>query len=318
MIEEVHTEIKQGSPEWFAWRQGGIGATDAAAIFGKSKYGTALSVYSKKLGLDKREFEKTAVQEWGNRIETLLIDKFMEEHANACNLRRGGLFMSDWKRCSLDGSCDLVDTSNHIGLHERVIIECKTARSADEWNPVPDGYYAQVQWQMHVTGMHRAFFSVLVAGYDWFEREVTRDDMYIAQLDAACTELWDRIQRHDPPKPMHVLADIDGTALSQIATGKPSKEPEAPVQLTRDEVAKYYLLKDRMDKADAAFKDYKSDLQFKMTGGSSLEYDGHCFARYISRGGSETIDKRLLKAKYPEAYAACVHRGGTVTYPRFA
>lgn len=309
--------FEQGSPEWHAWRKEGIGATDAAAIAGKSHWGTELTVYAKKVGVEK-EYTTTPVQEWGNRIETLLLDKFMEVHDDCSNLIRGGLFMADWRRCSLDGSCDIKcpavagDSTAGIAI-ERVGIECKTARSADEWKPVPDGYYAQVQWQMHVTGMRRTFFSVLVAGCDWFEREVNYDAEYCAMLEERCSAAWKRIQDRTPPPPMHVLADLDGSALSQLSTIQESAEP---IALSKDEVTKFYLLKDAAEKTEAALKAFKSDLQYKMSGGSCLTYEGKTFASYISRAGSTTVDSKLLKAKWPDIYAQVCRTGAPITYPR--
>lgn len=45
-------EAKQGSPAWIAFRLRGLGASDAPAVMGKSKWTTPYGLYRQKIGLD--------------------------------------------------------------------------------------------------------------------------------------------------------------------------------------------------------------------------------------------------------------------------
>lgn len=308
----IGNEPEQGTVEWHDWRKLGIGATDASAIIGASKWGTALSVFVDKTTPSVANDEPNSVQEWGNRLEPVVLDKFMDEHKEASDLIRGGLFQRGWRRCSLDGSC--------IINGERVIIECKTARSADTWVPVPTGYYAQVQWQMHVTGYRRAFFSTLVLGCDWLEREVLYDEEYCAKLEDACQDVWTRIQNGGPaPEPQHALHDVDGRAMATLRTKELSTidEPPLPQQVTDEEVTKFHLLKSIADDATKAFESYKSEMIYRMIDGCDLMHGDRKFAVYVKRAGATSIDRKLLAAEYPEVYDAVRKTGSPITYPRF-
>ena len=308
---EQWNEPEQGTVEWHEWRKLGIGATDASAIIGASKWGTALSIYVDKTTAKPEASEPNAVQEWGNRIEPLLLDKFMDQHPEATDLTRGGLFTTEWRRCSLDGHC-IIDG-------KPAIIECKTARSDDDWEPVPTGYYAQIQWQMHVTGFRRAFFSVLVRGCDWFEREVDYDPEYCAKLEAACAELWARIQNGGPaPEPQHVLADVDGKALATLRTVALA-ENDAPLahQVEEADVMKFHLLKSVADEALKRFEAHKADLLYRMRDGGDLMHGETKFAYYVKRAGATSVDRKLLATAYPEVYKAVTRQGPPITYPLF-
>lgn len=311
----VNETMEQGSEPWLLWRKKGIGATDAAACYGTSKWKTALDVYNDKLDLVKRTFEKTGRQEWGNRIEPLLVDKFMEEHGNdAHNLTRGGLYIDDiepWRRCSLDASCRMGGCGCD---YYSVIIECKTASSDDDWNPVPDGYYTQVQWQMLITGIKKAYFSVLVAGHDWFEREVDFDADYCADVLKACTTVWNCIETKTPPVLQNKLPDTEATAIAVLAD---TTEQTKSIELTKQDLAKYYLLKDAADNAVADFKKYKNELAMLMATGNNLTFEGKKFGYFVRRKGTITIDKAMLKHNWPDVYAAVCHTGASTTYPQF-
>lgn len=308
---------EQGSAEWHGWRESGIGATDAAAIVGASKWSTPLSVYAKKKGLAKPT-ETTSYQEWGNRIESSLVDKFMEMHNDTCtDCLRGRLFADGWKHCSLDAEC-LWHTRTDAGeAVEPVIIECKTARDADDWAPVPLGYYAQVQWQMGITGAKRAFFSVLITStLEWFEREVAFDPEYYDNLVKLCTVFWEvNIQRNVPPEPTHILADVDKEAINciSVATG----EEPVDIEVSEAELEKFKYLKQRAEEAEAAFGAFKTDLQYKMMGGGSLKHGNKKFAYWVSRSGAVTIDKAKLKAQFPDAFEACCKQGVGTRYVTF-
>lgn len=312
-------QFDQKSEAWHTWRSRGIGATDAAAIAGLSKWSTALKVYNKKLGIEPASEDNNLNLELGNVLEPWLVDKFMENHNDTCtDCLRGRLFADGWKHCSLDAEC-LWHTRTDAGDSvEPVIIECKTASSADDWVPVPMGYYAQVQWQMGITGARKAFFSVVVLGpnKEYFEREVDFDPEFYDGLVKTCTEFWNDMENHVPPKPGHVLADVDSKAMNQIAFE--TEEDGTDVELTEAEVDKFKVLKERLEEAERAFGAYKNDLQYKVINGGSLKFNGKKFAYYVTRSGAVTIDKNKLKAQFPDAFEACSKMSTGCRYITFA
>ena len=185
---EVKDAPEQGTDKWLEWRKQGITATEVASIMYPSKWGSPLSIYTDKLGLtQKSQDDSEGFMEWGHRIEDLLVSKFMEQHKDFRKCTQGRLYQRDWAKCSLDAQA-------FDELGNPVIIECKTGQHEEKWDPIPERYYAQVQWQMYVTGIRKAYFSVLIQGHIWFERVVDYCPEYVKQLKEKAFYVWDCIQ----------------------------------------------------------------------------------------------------------------------------
>lgn len=303
--EELVTGIQQGTDDWLKWRQQGVGATDAAGIVGESKWDTALSIYAKKTGHTESR-EQTSYQEWGTRIEPLLVDKLVEEFGYS-DVRVGTLYTRGWAKCSLDGEATIPGTG------ERIIIECKTGRTAADWDPVPDGYYAQAQWQMFVTGYRKVHFSTLIGGVDWFDRLVEYNEDYVNDMYEKCHKFWDDLLKGIKP-PVSNDGEKDYNALVAI---RKDAEPKPAKELDKETFATFVLAKDNLDKAQAMYDKAKANLAYIMSDGSNLTYDGKTIAQFVQRAGAQTIDKKLLAQLAPDIYEKCLKRSGTVSYIKY-
>lgn len=305
---EVKDAPEQGTDKWLAWRKQGITATEAASIMYPSKWGSPLSIYTDKLGLtDKSQDDSEGFMEWGHRIEDLLVSKFMEQHTDFKDCTQGRLYQRDWAKCSLDAQAFDADG-------EPCIIECKTGQHEDKWDPIPERYYAQVQWQMYVTGIRKAYFSVLIQGHIWFEREVEYCPEYVSKLLNKCFYVWDCVQRREAPA---TLGDFesDATAIAAIAgdTGHSGK----PLEVDTDLVGKYIALKEAYEKAEQEFKDFKNSIGLEMVDHSKAVCDGKTFATWVERKGAVSVDKKLLEAKYPDIYKECLKQGAPTRYIKY-
>ena len=195
----VRFELQQGTQEWLAWRMNGITATEASAALGVNKWSTPLMVYKNKL--NPQPHTPSKYEEWGTLLEDVIkFKKFAKEHPEF-EVRQGACYSDDWRKCSLDG--ELWQDGKPVA-----ILEIKTGRSMKGWDPVPPYYMAQVQWQMHVTGIHKVYFGVLLNGCDYFEREVDYDPHYCKELEAACLKLWQCICDKTPPEPIDLDLEI--------------------------------------------------------------------------------------------------------------
>ena len=153
--------FEQGTPEWLQWRINGITATEASAALGVSKWSSPLMVYKQKLNPEPHEQSK--YEEWGTLLEdTIKFGKFAKAHPEF-EVRQGACYEDDWRKCSLDG--ELYQDGKCVA-----ILEIKTGRDLSAWDPIPEYYKAQVMWQMHVTGIHRVYFAVLINGKSDRER----------------------------------------------------------------------------------------------------------------------------------------------------
>lgn len=305
---EVKDAPEQGTDKWLEWRKQGITATEAASIMYPSKWGSPLSIYTDKLGLtQKSQDDPDGFMEWGHRIEDLLVSKFMEQHKGFTVCTQGRLYQRDWAKCSLDAQC-----FDEHGVP--VIIECKTGQHEEKWDPIPERYYAQVQWQMYVTGIRKAYFSVLIQGHIWFEREVEYCPEYVKQLKEKCFYVWDCIQRKQAPA---TLGDFESDKTAIAALAGESGHSGEPVDVDTDTVGKYIALKEAYEKAEKEFNDFKNSLAFKMVDHSKLLCEGKTFASWVERKGAVSIDKNLLKAKYPAIYDECLKQGMPTRYIRY-
>lgn len=311
--KEFETEVlnapAQGTEDWLNWRKQGITATEAGLIMHPSKYGSGLTVYTDKLGLTTHDqSDPDGFMEWGHRIEDLLVSKFMEQHPDFKDCTQGRLYQRDWAKCSLDAQAYTADGTP-------VIIECKTGQNESKWSPIPEKYYAQVQWQMYVTGIRKAYFSVLICGHQWFEREVEYSETYVEELKRKCFYIWDCIQNKTRPN-IFGSSDADKSAIAALA-GESGHEGE-PLEVTQEEVETYIALKKQYEEAEEAFTNFKNKFGFKMIDHQRITCDGKTFASWVERKGAQSIDKVRLMNKYPDVYKDCVKQGPPTRYVRYS
>ena len=145
--------------EWLEQRHQYIGASEAAAIVGVSKFSSPSGVWYRKTG-PVEDNEQTIQQEVGHELEPLIARLFTRET---------GVEVSDpgdyaiavsnrypWLSCTLDRFAEPV-----------IPVELKTASfdAAKEWKErVPLAYQIQVMIQMIVTGSRQGYIAVLLNG----------------------------------------------------------------------------------------------------------------------------------------------------------
>lgn len=190
---------------WLAERQHGITATDIAKICGVHKYGSALEVYFEKIG---EPFPDTV----GEAAEIGLI---LEEPVTRMWCKRTGKHAvrsafyangdHDWMRGTPDREVysdpDIVEEI----MQADGLLEVKTALgwTALDWgdNTVPDAYLFQVQWQLAVCGLDRAWLAAL-AGPELKSYEVDRDQALIDDLMTIGERfLVEHVAKRQPPAP---------------------------------------------------------------------------------------------------------------------
>ena len=194
---------------WLRVRATGVGASDAAAVVGESRWKTAARLWAEKRALLEAEDEEISEAdtpeflEWGHRHEaTMLVAYSSERYANRPSERAGLLLRSTvhpWALATLDAWTVHPDFG-------RIPLELKTAEvwHADEWaEGCPRQYWWQLQHQMLVTGAPCASIAVLLGLHRFAWDDVDRDEDAIARLVLAGARFWDRVERGEvPPGPM--------------------------------------------------------------------------------------------------------------------
>ena len=304
MLKEV--TLTQGTKEWLDWRLNGITATEAACAISASEWGTALSVYEAKLSKDTQQPQSEYI-EWGSMLEDVIkFKKFAKEHPEY-EVRQGGCYEDEWRKCSLDG--ELLKDGEKVA-----ILEIKTGSNESKWDPVPPGYYAQAQWQMHVTGYRKVIFAVLINGHRYFERTVEYDAEYCERLENKCRNLWNCIITKTRPEPDELHPEIDQPILNEAAA---KSESEETYEISRKEYEAYTNLKKRADEIDIALKAMKLRFTDMLNKYKYITYDGRKFGQMVSVKGREGVDMKRLKAEYPEVYEAVKTCGKPASYPKF-
>ena len=189
-------EFIQGSPEWKALRMNKIGASDAAAIMGISKWTTPYQLWEQKLGF--REVEMNSAMQRGHDLE---------EEARQCFERIYSILVfpdvvfhpeHEFLMASLDG----------IDIERKVLVEIKNVNRHDHQSAldgkVPEHYYPQCQHQLAVTGLPFMYYF----SYDPLNPAtviVPRDDSYIADMIEKEKEFYRYMTEFEAP----LLTDRD-------------------------------------------------------------------------------------------------------------
>lgn len=150
--------LEQQSPAWHAWRSGGLGGSDVAAVMGLSPYCSREKLLREKLGLEVRE-ENFAMRR-GTRLEPVArirVEKELRKAFVPWCVQHDDL---DWIRVSLDGLYLPDDAEAEV-----LEIKCPSWQSHELALDgfVPDYYRVQCQYQLLATGLdvcHYASFSM--------------------------------------------------------------------------------------------------------------------------------------------------------------
>ena len=178
------------TPEQLAERVNYLGATDAAAVLGMSRYKTALDVWGEKTGKIKPEDISMRLPiRAGTELEGLVGKLFTEETGKEVGAVIGTMTHKRYPfiRANLD----------FLVIEEKVYLEAKTASGwkAHEWeeNKVPPEYAIQCLHQMAVTGSAYCYLACLIGGNQAFRWvRIDRDQSTIDKIIAKEVEFWEK------------------------------------------------------------------------------------------------------------------------------
>lgn len=178
-------------------RATGIGGSDAAAVLGLSQYKTALDVYLEKTG-QAAPFEDTAATKWGRLLEPAVRQEYAERTGRVVTQPKEML------RCTKYPF--MIAHPDGVVLDPLRGYEGKTARTDHGWgepgtDQVPEAYLIQVQHYMVVMEIEVFDVVPLIGGSDFRMYEVPANRELQELIIDAEHDLWQRVQRADPPEP---------------------------------------------------------------------------------------------------------------------
>ena len=163
--------FEPGTPEWHKARKG-LGGSDIASVMDKNPYKSAYTLFMEKTGLIDSNIEPTMAMKMGTAFEPIIRELFHQNNWEWLKTHETGTWASIEEPRSVanpDGIIEWDDGS--LG-----VLEIKFSRMY--WDKLPEHYNLQVQHYLSVLGLKRGVV-VAVAGGDWKEFDVVRDDSLI-------------------------------------------------------------------------------------------------------------------------------------------
>jgi putative phage-type endonuclease len=210
-------------------RATGIGGSDAAAVLGLSAWKTPLDVYLEKVGLAQPS-EDTAATKWGRLLEPAVRQEYSE---------RTGFTVTQPRELRRSEKYPfMIAHPDGLVIDPRRGYEGKTARTDHGWgepgtDEVPQDYLIQVQHYMVVEVIPVWDVAVLIGGQDYRQYEIPADRELQELIIEAEHDLWQRVQRGEPPDPtwQHANTMAAIRKLYPGTNGKTVDASEKQVQL---------------------------------------------------------------------------------------
>lgn len=204
-------------------RKTGLGGSDIAAVAGVNPYRGPMDVYLEKLGLVEEQPENEAMY-WGSALEDKIIERYKRDHKCNIHVPQKTFRHKDPNRPYLLATPDAFVFANGNlleGIANGFLLEIKTAGLAtaklfgeEGTDQVPEHYLCQCQHYMGVLDKDRCDLAVLIAGQQYREYPIHRNDAVIAALWKQAERFWfDNVQAKIPPP-------VDGSKATKAALAK--------------------------------------------------------------------------------------------------
>lgn len=307
-----------------------VGASDVAAICGENRFKSIVDVWMEKVyGVDESSSSEAA--DIGNALEDACA--VLAAKALGVNVNREDLVRSH-AGTRLVVNLDAWYVDDH---GQEIPIECKTAGILHGWadaltewgdawtDEVPAHYLLQCTAQMIATDAPYCYLSAIIGNRGHVMFRIERDEsLCIMILDAvesfwACVESQIKPEIYEVGPSVEVLKKIRRAPGSVCELDAPSREAVIEWQAARrarldaeqrEDAAKSAVL-ESLGNCDAALIPWMAgevERLAEAAGIDDLTKAQQMFALTFMPQGRVDVDVNLLRAKYPEVYAACERR----------
>ena len=162
-----------------------IGASEAAAVLGLSRYDTPLGIWAVKTGQLAPSEEETLPMWVGTESEAMVAKRFMLETGKKVRRVNDTLYHKKYPflACHLDRKVE----------GEGAILECKTANAFKyrEWeDDIPTEYIVQVYHELACSGYKKAYIACLIGNAKFVVKEIFRDEKVINDMIKKEVSFW--------------------------------------------------------------------------------------------------------------------------------
>ena len=199
---------KAYTKRWFNIRSKIIGASEAAAVCGMSRWAQPLTVYQSKVGSEASDQPRTEAQEMGHILEPSILNGYHRKMKGTMQASVPMLIHPDIPFMAATPDAlwtDLIISKGDIMDHAYIPVDAKTSRHTSDWgdegtDDIPREYVLQAQQQMAVTGAQRCDLPVLLPSLSIKVYKVIRNDSLIKQIIIAEREMMERVETESHPK----------------------------------------------------------------------------------------------------------------------
>lgn len=284
--------------EWLKARKQGIGGSDIATVLGMSPYASAVNVYLDKTSEAIEAIESPHMKA-GTILESAIADWFEEE--SGIGTTEGGVlyqiadgrpFLSTPDRllCRLP-----LTESSDIG-----ILECKNTTinfNAEDSEKFPMHWYAQLQWNLGVTGLRWGALAWLTNGWKFQWLEFEANDEFIQEAQAVALAFWND---HVIPRkiPTGGFIGDTGALFPRHVEGKTVEA--APALLER--IFRGKEIAEELKRLKEEEEAIKEEIKNCMEDAEAVVYDGIPLATWKAKAGYDKVDSKLLKTEQPDIW----------------
>ena len=193
--------VKPGSKRW----RGTISSSKVPAILGLSPWKSPFALWHEMAGnVEPSQMDEQRAM-IGHYAELMLVPYWLAQNPGWTCERTSEL--SYEQTFTDDYGYPAVATVDAVAIGpdgEKCIVECKTTNDMSTWgqpgdpDAVPAHYYAQVMWQMGVSGIHKA--QIIAEAFHEVEiHEIKWDEHQFAQIVDRCLTWWQSLEAGTPP-----------------------------------------------------------------------------------------------------------------------
>lgn len=300
MISILENPPRPGSPAWLSV----VSASKVPAILGLSRWQSPFSLWHEMAGNlepEKPDASKARRFLWGHMVEESLAQFWKANNDGwLLNTRRGD--SAEITYCRDDLPFPAIATLDRRAMNRRFahgdprrfhILECKLAQdlkdNLDHWgrpgepDSVPADYFAQVQFQMGISGIPSASFVVLGAFGDPEIHNVEFDEPMFDDMVATIAGFMKSIREGTPPPLSDSVADYKA-----VRGLHPDIAAKKVVQIDKDAAAELLAAAIAEDTAKAAARRAKSEAALLMGD-----------AKYLKCGDVKIADRRSKNGGTP-------------------
>lgn len=189
---------------WLELREPNLNSTDVAALFGASPYLTAFELWHRKSGNLVSEFKTNERMTWGNRLEAVVAQGIGEDKGWIVEPFKDYMHLPENR---VGASFDFIAVDKE-GTEAILEIKCVDYfMFKDGWIidgddiEAPPHIELQVQHQMLVSGLDKAFIGVLIGGNRVVVLERQADPKIHRLILTKAAAFWQSIADGTPPEP---------------------------------------------------------------------------------------------------------------------